>query len=481
MAVPATSARRHAPGGVAGIHLNLALALISLAQFVLQLDFSIVNVALPTIQAELLITAATLQWLVTGYALTFGSLLLVGGRAADLLGRRRLLMIGLLLFGASSLSAGLANSSIVLIASRFLQGASAAMVAPAALSMVTEIFAEGPARTRALGIFQGTTAAGATAGIVLGGVLTQFFGWRSIFLVNPPIIAVLAVLVVRYLPTAHGAGAKDSNSLDLPGAALITTSIACLIYALSEGEQHGLAAAQSLGSLVLALVIGALFVIYERRARAPMVPFALFADPARRISLVTMLIGGAVLAAYVYFISLYMQLVLHFTALQAGLGLVPATAVGFTNSMFLVRRIVARVGVRPTLLLGLTSLALGQLWLTQISAGGTYAINVLPGAVLSAFGFSTIAPTVTVAVTSGVRPGLQGVAGALVITALQVGAAVGLAMLATIAAARTEMFNDSLVKGYQVSFEVASGLVIGTLVLVLTTLPRPQRRLSPRQ
>jgi EmrB/QacA subfamily drug resistance transporter len=470
MAVSTATARRPAAGAVASGHLNLDLALISLAQFVLVLDFSIVNVALPTIQAELHITAATLQWIVTGYALTFGSLLLTGGRLADLLGRRRLLITGLLLFGLSSLSAGLANSAIVLIGSRFVQGASAAMIAPAALATLTEIFAEGPARARALGIFQGSNAAGATAGVVLGGVLTQFFGWRAIFLVNPPIIAVLAFLVFRYLPAGNPGAVEGSRRIDLPGAGLVTASLALLIYGLSEGEQHGFAAPQPVATLVLAVLIGGLFVAYEKRARTPMVPFTLFADPARRTALMTMLMVGTVLAAYVYFISLYMQLVLRFTALETGLGLVPATATGLTTSVLLVRRIIPRLGVKRTLLLGLSSMALGQLWLTQISAGGSYAVHVLPGTMLTTFGIGTIGPTVSIAVTSGVQRDLQGIAGALIVTAQQIGAAVGLAVLATVAAFQTDMFNSSLVDGYRLSFEVAVGIILVTIGLVLIAL-----------
>ncbi|MEY2433674.1 MAG: hypothetical protein QOC92_3399 [Acidimicrobiaceae bacterium] len=223
-----------------------ALTLICAAQFVLQLDFSIVNVALPTIQRQLGFTSAHLQWIVTGYALTFGSLLLLGGRVGDLIGRRRLLLVGLSLFGVSSLGAGLAPSQAMLIGSRFVQGASAALVAPSALALLTALFREGPPRTRALGIFPGATAAGAMAGVVLGGLLTEYAGWRAIFLVNPPIVVILSVLAIRLLPhDTHG----ERTRLDLAGAALVTASVAALIFGLSEGQQQGFGAAPALGAL----------------------------------------------------------------------------------------------------------------------------------------------------------------------------------------------------------------------------------------
>jgi len=296
----------------ATIELGWALALVVAAQFVLQLDFSIVNVALPTIQRPLHFSSADLQWIVTGYALTFGSLLLIGGRLGDVVGRRKLLMTGLVLFAATSLSAGLAQSSLALIISRFAQGASAAMVAPMALASVTDLYAEGPGRVRALGIFQGATAAGASTGIVLGGILTQYVGWRSIFLVNPPIIAVLVVAMIRVLPRQAPGG--TATRLDVPGAVLATVSIASLIFGLSEGQQHGFAAPLAALSLIVAVALGVAFVVVQRRSRAPMVPLHVLQEPTRRVALIVMLLMGAVVAGYVYFTSLYLQKVLHFSA-----------------------------------------------------------------------------------------------------------------------------------------------------------------------
>ena len=220
----------------------LVMILICAAQFVLQLDFCIVNVALPTIQRELGMAAAQLQWIVTGYALTFGSLLLVGGRLADLLGRRRLLVSGLVLFAVASLACGFARWPVMLIAARLAQGAAGAMVSPAALSLLTTINPEGPARDRALAIWQATTAAGATTGIIAGGLLTQFLGWRAVFLVNPPLIAIMLALAGR-LPSGRQAG---GGRIDVRGALLVTVSLAALIFGLSYGQQHGFSARPAL-------------------------------------------------------------------------------------------------------------------------------------------------------------------------------------------------------------------------------------------
>jgi EmrB/QacA subfamily drug resistance transporter len=438
-------------------NLGWALALVVAAQFVLQLDFSIVNVALPTIQQQLHFTPADLQWIVTGYALTFGSLLLFGGRLGDVVGRRTLLITGLVLFGVTSLSAGLAQSSLALIVSRFAQGASAAMVAPMALASVTDLYAEGPARVRALGIFQGATAAGATTGIVLGGILTQYVGWRAIFLVNPPIIAVLIFAMIRVLPRQGRKG--TAPRLDIPGAVLATVSISSLILGLSEGQQRGFASPLTLAALILAVVLGVAFVVVQRRSRAPMVPLSVLADPTRRIALIVMLIMGAVVAGYVYFTSLYLQKVLHFSAILTGLALIPATATVMVVSILLTRRLLARFGTRSLLLAGLLSVGAGQLWLSQIDVSGTYAVNVLGGLLFTAFGMGLVFPTASVAVTAGMAPSERGLAGGLFATAQQVGQAVGLAALATIAAARTVNAHGSLVSGYQLSFLVSVGIV----------------------
>lgn len=474
--------RRHDKTGGAKLPPTLratgpALALICAAQFVLQLDFSIVNVALPTIQRQLHFTAAHLQWIVTGYALTFGSLLLLGGRAGDLTGHRRLLLSGLSLFGVSSLGAGLSQSPAMLIGSRFAQGASAALVAPSALALLTALFHEGPPRTRALGMFQGATAAGATAGIVLGGLLTEYVGWRAIFLVNPPIVVVLSVLSMRLLPRdTRGAPSR----LDLAGAALVTASVAALIYGLSEGQQQGFGAQASVGPLLLAVLLASAFVAVERRVAVPMLPFGLFVDRSRRAALAAMLAMGAVLAGYLYFMALYLQTVLHYSALRTGVALMPATVTVMVVSMVLVRRLLAPLGVKRVLLLGLLSLGLGQLWLSHITASGSYPVDVLGGLLLTAFGVGIAYPAASVAVTAGVDTREEGVAGGLFVTAQQIGIAAGLAVLASVAAARTHAAQGSAVAGYRLSFQVAAALVAIAALNVVVQLrskgPRPSSK-----
>ena len=449
------------------------ISLICAAQFVLQLDFSIVNVALPSVQRELGIAPAELQWIVTGYALAFGSLLLAGGRLADLLGRRRVLAVGLALFGVASLACGLARWPVMLIIARIVQGAAGAMASPAALSLLTTTNAEGAARNRALAIWQATTAAGATAGIVAGGLLTQYFGWRAVFLINPPIIAVMLALVPR-LPAGKRSG--SGGSVDVRGALLVTTGIAALIFGLSSGQQHGFTAPATIVALALALLLTTGFVFAEKRSAAPMLPLSILADPARRAAIAAMLLIGAILAGYVYFASLYLQKVLGFSPVATGLALVPSTVTVVLVSTLGTRRLLARFGIKAVLLAGLACMGGGQLWLAQITAGASYPAAVLPGLVLTAAGVGLALPTASVAITSRVQASDQGLAGALFTTSQQTGAAVGLAILATAAAAATASHSGSLVDGYRLSFLIATGLaVLGALIVALQRSPKSHR------
>jgi MFS family permease len=460
--------------------LGLALFLVSAAQFTLQLDFSIVNVALATIQREFGVPAADLQWIVTGYALPFGALLLLGGRIGDLTGHRRLLVWGLVLFGLTSLAAGLAPDEGVLIGARFAQGASAALVAPMTLAALTDLYTDAPARARALGIFQGVTAAGASAGIVLGGILTQYAGWRAIFLVNPPVIAVLIIAILRLLPAGHARTAAGGRGrLDVAGAVLVTVSVAALIFGLSQGQQRGFGSPVTIVSLAAAVGCGCAFVLTERRVAAPMVPVRVLADVPRRVALSAMFLITLVVAGYVYFVVLYMQHALGFSALRAGLGLLPAPLIVLVTSTWLTRRLAARFGAKPVLMAGLVSLGLGQLWLAHLPVAGSYPVHVLPGLMASAFGIGLLFPVISVLATAGVAPGDRGLAGGLLAAAQQVGMAVGLAVLATVAAARTRAAPGSatamLVAGYRLSYWIAVGVLVCALAVIALLLrtPRP--------
>ena len=436
-----------------------ALGVICAAQFVLQLDFSIVNVALPTIQRELGFVPADLQWVVTGYALTFGSLLLLGGRLGDLLGRRRLLVLGLVLFGLASLICGLALSPLMLILSRFVQGAGGAFISPSALSLLTTSNAEGAARNRALSLWQASTAAGASTGVIAGGVLTQY-------LVNLPIIAVLLLLIPRVLPDDTSTARQR---IDVPGAVLVTASAAALIYGLSNGQQQGFGSLGTLLALGAAVLLAVVFVLLERTTSAPMVPLSYFSSPTHRAAVGAMVLMGAVIATYVYFTSLYLQRVLGVGAVLTGLALLPSTATIVLMSTFATRRLLGRLGVKRMLLLGLTAMGLGQLAFSFVTAGGSYLVNVLPGVLLSALGLSMALPAASVGATTGVDRSEQGLAGGLLTTGQQIGAAVGLALLATLAAARTTQ-TGSLAAGYGFSYLVALGLVLIAMVLVATQL-----------
>lgn len=455
------------------------MVVICAAQFVLQLDFSIVNVALPTIQRELNVAPADLQWIVTGYALTFGSLLLAGGRLADLLGRRRLLVLGLVLFGVASLTCGLAVDPIMLIASRFVQGIAGAMVSPAALSLLTTSNPEGPARTRALSIWQATTAAGATGGIIAGGLLTQYLGWRAVFLVNPPVIVLLLVMVPR-LP----AGQPQSRArIDYWGALQVTGSLALLIFGLSNGQQHGFTSIASIVSFALAVLLAVGFVVTERTVTAPMLPLRILSDPGRRAAIAAMLMIGAVLAGYVYFISLYLQHVQGYSPVRTGLSLLPSTLTIVLTTTFGTRRLLARFTVKHILIAGLVSMAAGQAWLAQVSPGSGYATGVLPGLVLTALGVGLALPSASVAITNGVQSSDQGLAGALFTTSQQTGAAVGLAILATAAATRTAHAGGSAVQsltdGYRLSFLIGAGIALLAIALVAVQLRSRERQEEP--
>ncbi len=437
--------------------VRAVVALTCFAQFVLQLDFSIVNVALPSVLRDLRLPPAQLQWIVTGYALTFGSLLLAGGRAADVLGRRRVFTGGLIVFAIASLACGLAQSGMLLVAARMVQGLAAAATSPAALSLLTTSTEQGPQRTKALGVWQAMTAAGAMTGIIVGGALTQFFGWRSIFLINPPIILAM-LFFARALPPERPTG--TSSSIDVRGALLLTASIAAFIFGLSNGEQAGFADPLTIGALVAAVALGGWFFVAERGVAEPMVPRSISSSRPRQAAVAVMLLLGAVIAGYVYFVSLYLQRVLQFSPALAGLGLVPSTLAVVLVSTYVMRPVLARIGIWRTILAGLTLLGFGQLWLVAVWSTGGYVEVVLPGLILTASGMGLALPAASVALTNGVEPRDAGLAGALFVASQQVGGAIGLAVLATVAAARSSATDATLQSGYSLAFLVSVFLIL---------------------
>ena len=444
---------------------NLALIVVCAAQFVLQLDFSVVNVALPTIKSGLGFSDSDLQWTVTGYALTFGALLLFGGRAGDLFGQRKTLLFGLIVFGLGSVAGGLAPTPEALIAARFVQGAAGALVSPAALSSLTLLFPEGAGRIRALGIWQGATAAGGTAGIVLGGLLVELLGWRSVFIINVPIVIALVILVPRVIPRP---ASRQRVSLHIGPSLLVTVAIALVIYALSNLEQHGPLDVLTIAPFLAGLVVAAGFVMTEVRSRDPLIPRDLLRSRQRRGALGVMLITGGVLAAYVYFVSLYLQTVLGLTPLLTGISLLPATLTIVVLSSFIARRVIARIGLKSTAIIGALLVAGGQTWFVSLSTTGDYLLNVLPALVLTAAGIGLLLPAVSIAATADVAASVQGAAASLLTTSQQVGAALGVATLATIAATRTSA-GASAAGGYSTAFVVSAlAMIVAVAVVILT-------------
>jgi EmrB/QacA subfamily drug resistance transporter len=444
----------------------MALALLCAAQVVLQLDFSIVNVALRTIERSLSFGVSELQWIVSGYALAFGSLLLLGGRLGDVLGRRRLLVAGLCLFGLASLACGLARSPAMLVAARLVQGTAAALMAPTILATLTAIYPEGPARTRALGVWTAATAVGASAGVVAGGLLTQYLGWRSIFLVNLPVIAALIPLCFVLLPSLPGE--HRERGLDVPGAALVTLALAALIFALSDGTEHGFGAPAPVAGFAASAILAVLFVFAESHARSPMVPLRFIAVRPRWVSMLVMAVLGGSLTANAYFLALYEQRVLHFGQAHAALGLLPGPLTIVAVSAQITRRLVARVGLKPVLVMGLVLLATAYVCFSTAAADADYWRKVLPVLVLNAAGGGLLFPAASIAITRGTDASNRGLAGSMIPTAQQIGAAVWLAVLATIAAS-AQAGAGSPIAHAAAAYWVAAAVALVAAGLVLRT------------
>jgi EmrB/QacA subfamily drug resistance transporter len=404
---------------------RLALVLILAASFMVVLDFSIVNVALASIQRELGFTASSVQWVVTGYAITFGGLLVLGGRAADLFGRRRIFLIGLAVFALASLSGGLAQDPGLLVVSRLVQGAGAATVAPAALSLITTSFPEGPSRNRALGAYGAVASLGFVSGQVLGGVLVDFTSWRSVFLVNLPVALVVVVLGRKVLPESRLGG--SAKHLDLGGAFLITAAVALLVYAVSEAGALSLVSALVLAPLGLAVLALAAFVAVERRHQAPLVPMRLLRLGNLRRANLMMVLMGLWNGGELIVLSLYLQDVLHDSPLVTGLVIAPQGVVGFTAGAF-GARLLRRFGIRRLNVVTAAAALAGFVLLSQIPATGAYS-PALAAVTLVGFGTAGTAFASTVGASAGMADSDQGFVGGAINTSRQIGAAVGASLL----------------------------------------------------
>jgi EmrB/QacA subfamily drug resistance transporter len=450
---------------------NLALLLLAMTQFVIVIDASIVNVALPSIGAHLHFARADLSWVVNAYTLTFGGFLLLGGRMADLLGRRRMFMIGLVLFSLASFGGGIAQSEAWLIAARAIQGLGAALVSPAALSIITTTFAEGAERNRALGIWGAVAGAGGAAGVLLGGILTSGLSWRWVLFVNVPIGIAAALLAPRTLVESR---AEDGRkTFDLPGAVTVTAGLALLVYAVVDAVNSGWGSTTTLLRLAGAAVLLVAFLVIELRQRHPLMPFSIFRlRTLRGANIVGLLIGMSLFSMF-FFISLYLQNVLHDSPIQAGISYLPL-AVGIIVSAGVASQLVTRLGFKAPLIAGLLLIAGGLLWFSQVPApGGSFAADVLGPSLLAAVGLGFAFVPVTIAAMSGTEPHEAGLASGLINTSQQVGGALGLAILATIANSRTQSLfhagihssSVALTKGFDRAFLVGAGFAVAGAIL----------------
>ena len=462
------------------VNPSLVLALVCLAQFMVVLDATIVNVALPTLQHDLHFSPSSLQWVINSYTLVFGGFLLLGGRASDLFGRKRLFLAGLVVFTAASVLDGIAPSSGFLIAARALQGFGAALVSPAALSIVTTTFPEGRERTRAMGVWAAIAVGGGAVGLLLGGILTEYASWRWIFFINVPVGVLAFALATRFVPESRLA---ERRGFDLVGALSVTGGLIVLVYAIVKVQAYGWVSAQTIGLLAVAVALLATFVVTELRSRHPLVRLDIFRTRSLTAANTVMLAVGGGMFAIFFFATLYVQEILHLSPVQAGLGFLPLTA-GIILASGIAQQAIGRVGVLPVVVSGMALASAGLVLLSRVSADGAYASDVLPGLVVMAVGLGLTFVPLTLIGTTNVANSDAGLASGLFNTSQQVGGALGLAVLSTLAANRTAdrlsalghsaTAHDraqALVDGYHVGF-LAGAALMALGVVLITVLVR---------
>jgi EmrB/QacA subfamily drug resistance transporter len=469
----------------------LTLTLLLLVQFLDFLDVSIVNVALPSIKHELGFSEQNLQWVVSGYVLTYGGFLLLGGRAADLLGRRRILLAGLTLFALASLVGAAAQADQLLVAARLTQGIGAALMSPAALSILTTTFTNPRERNIVLGAWAAVPGLAGASGVLISGVLSEGPGWRSIFYLNVA-VAVLAGMGALAL-IAGERTAPTRRSFDLSGALLATAGMLLLIHALIEAPDVGWHASRTLAELTLALTILAGFVFHERRTRNPLIPFSIFRIQGLAAANVTQLITFAGLYSMFFFLSLYMQNVLGYTPVQTGLAYLPLTG-GFMLSAGIATPLLPRIGTRPVIIGGALVAAAGLYYLSGLPVNGSFPNDLLPGMVVVAIGAGCVFTGVTTAATEGVPASTAGLASGLLNASMQFGGALGLAALSAAATSRTNGIlhaggspSLALTAGFQHAFLIAAALLLAAALIAFTAThtrsidpaPRPQTTPAP--
>jgi EmrB/QacA subfamily drug resistance transporter len=467
-------------------NLGLALIVIAAAQLMVVLDATIVNIALPSIQKALQFSATGLEWVINAYALTFGGLLLLGGRAGDLFGRRRMFVVGIVVFTLGSLAGGFATSTTWLIVARAAQGIGAAVVAPTALSLIADTFKEGADRNRALGVYGAVAGAGGALGLLLGGVLTSVASWRWVLFVNVPIGIVLAVVAPRVLASSH----RRPGRLDMPGALTVTGGMVSLVYGLTRAATYGWTDTMTLGALGLAVLLLFVFLVIESRSTHALMPFSIFAQRNRDGAyLLSLVIGVAVFGVF-FFLTQFVQNILGFSPVVAGVSFLPMTATIIVTAQ-IVARLVGRVGPRVFITIGPLLVAAGLFWLAQINDQTTYLTGLLGPMLLIAVGMGNIFVPLTLMAVAGATPRESGLASALLNVGQQIGGSIGIALLGTIAATATKnqmagvlpthaAVNHALAAGYGSAFLIAAGIALLGFVTALTVFRGARRPQTER-
>jgi EmrB/QacA subfamily drug resistance transporter len=456
----------------------LVLVLVCIAQFMVVLDATIVNVALPSIQRGLHFSPTSLQWIVNAYTLVFGGFLLLGGRASDLLGRQRLFIAGIVVFTCASFVNGIATSSGMLIAGRALQGFGGALVSPAALSIVMTTFAEGRERTRALGVWSAIAAGGAAVGLVLGGLLTETLSWRWVFFINLPIGVAAALLSLRYVPNSRSE--EQPETADVAGAVTVTGGLLVLVYAIVKAQTYGWGSGKTIGLFALAVALLISFVLIERRSRAPLIRLGIFRMRSLTGSNAAMLFVASGLFAMFYFASLYLQGILHYSPLRAGCAFLPFT-VGIIVGAGAAQGLIKQLGIRVVVFIGVTMGTVGLALFTRLPTHGSYWRDVLPTLAIVSVGMGLTFVPLTLLATTNVDSEDAGLASGLFNTSQQVGGALGLAILSTLAASRTSHLlkgaispvashATALTRGYHVAFGVGALLLLTALLVLASTV-----------
>jgi EmrB/QacA subfamily drug resistance transporter len=447
-----------------------ALIVLCMGSLMIVLDTTIVNVALPSIRADLGFSQTSLAWVVNAYLLTFGGFLLLGGRLGDLFGHRRLFLSGITLFTVASLGCGLSTTQGLLIGARAIQGLGGAIASAVALSLMMTLFTEPAERAKAMGVFGFVAAGGGSIGVLLGGVLTNSLDWHWIFLVNLPIGVAVSVLSLRLLPGARGAG--EDRRLDVTGAVTVTAALMLAVYAIVNGNQAGWTSGQTVGLLAAGALLLALFVGIESRVRSPLVPLGLFRLRNVATANVVGVLWAAAMFAWFFLSALYLQLVLGYSPLQVGLSFLPANLIMGVFSIGLSAKLVMRFGIRPPLATGLLLAGAGLVLFARAPVDGSFLVDVLPSMILLGFGAGMAFNPVLLAAMSDVKPEESGLASGLVNTSFMMGGALGLAVLASLAASRTDSLltaGDSrlgaLTGGYHIAFVVGTVFAVGAALI----------------